>query len=274
VNQPTMYMYRYKPWTWWQRKWKVHTNIGNGAHYMYCKHFDVTKCTNDIHVWNGKNWIRDRSVSVKLGCNDRLITDDCFDDEQYEDNLCVFNNNSLWDSDSEEIYNEHAGYRDFKLFDEYCSNHQKIFSHKTSEGNGTTYYLHFDDSNITEGRWIITKDHLLATPETFCEYEDLAECIGDSWGFEDVDGDALRMYYDEHMKVHNMNCAQLFKAADSQNEEGAKWTVYVAIIGIVIVVVGCVIAVIWFYLYKKKMKHIMDGGDIQELGVDYKLMDQ
>merc|ERR1712048_539021 len=140
-TQPTYYMYREPNRGAYADAWFWSTSIG-GDKYAFCENYgwrrqhqtgkDITKCTNRIFL--GKHhslWRKfkmDDSVTVKRSCNAPLVMNDCFDKETIvNDEICVYNNKTLWDLDDEE-----ERYRSFKISDQ-CSNGETYFTHAKSE---------------------------------------------------------------------------------------------------------------------------------------------
>eukprot|EP01083_Nonionella_stella_P043987 118634_1 len=203
-NSPTYYMYRYKPFWWWKRKWYFSDTIGSESITAWCKPFEMDGCTNDMNVWLGDHWRHDRSVRVIKSCAAAFEVD-CMEDDHdtLGSGLCVSNKNTYdsWGIEGEAL---------FEVFNE-CSNENKVFYHTFNET--TTYYLHYNEyneysgSNVTSGRWIITINELLAIPVTMCENEDLLECVAGEWIFNGKTGEDLELeIYDEFMAIKNERC--------------------------------------------------------------------
>ena len=278
-TQATLYMYWVTPWHNTD-KWFISKEIGGDDKIAFCENYwtwagwrpkyvsvnqDISKCKDNVEVYTGnwlKNFAKDSSVSVSNGCEARVVTSDCFDDEQsYNDEICVFNNNTLWGDDGE-------NYRGFTVRDR-CSNGHKIFSyeHVSVEMNQTTtYHLHFDgDGNLTDGRWLVTKDNMLFTPETWCENQNLTECTEESWGYMKHEDDTISAVFDEHMRIYNMPCDQVGVYDEEPEEKNDEKTLDTAsIVGTALAVVVTGFGIIGLFCWRSRRVQAKDAQMLEQ----------
>eukprot|EP01084_Bolivina_argentea_P293278 504368_1 len=251
------------------RRWYISKNKGpigdTHSYYAMCYNQDeAAKCSTwDVYISSTGQTRTDNSVTIKTNCNQVAFTyDDCMRNNEYNDELCVFNNesNALW-----------TGYATFKIYEE-CSNEKVVYNYLDLNA---TYFIHYDayyeftDSNETSGRWIITKDQLLADIETYCESEDLLDCVEDSWIREEDETDSARIVYDKYMKVMDTECDANDGAPSNNGATKARKSSVIVLVALLCLLLLILVSAAGVAFYRRaKMKKAFVSVEDEEDVVD------
>eukprot|EP00483_Globobulimina_turgida_P010585 UN10606 len=178
----------------------------------------ITTTQNNWQILGAGGWELDSGVTL-VPCGGEPFTDDgldCLTENEYDDVLCFYSNNSLWN-----------GERDFEIHPTLCSDDKPVYRYtiynnsdenEDEFGNQNEYifriyYLHFyeeliySDGTETIGKWIITQDEITIKALATCEKDNLLECSENSWIVDDVqegefDG-ILNKVIDKYMVITN-----------------------------------------------------------------------
>ena len=136
----------------------------------------------------------------------------------YGDNICIYNDGSLWKSEYTKNGNGIVSF-DFLI----CKDDNPAFMYKyTNDNTSITYILHYESF---ENKWLLSKNTISdLTGESFCIEEDLTKCTYNKWFVKQISNDTIVDYIIDESMGYDPDC-QFDTTNNDDNDDGycGKW---------------------------------------------------
>lgn len=196
--------------------------------------------------WSGGSAYHDTldSNMVIADCGDSAFNDDdlsCLEEQEYEDEVCLSSNNTLWSGHPHRTFTVHDGlchndevvYK-YVLWNDTSPSLLTLPSGQVLDANiEATFYLHYElvyrmvTDNETVGQWWLSRDEIGTKKNriAFCDEENLMDCTSNKWivkvtehgvdgdGEDTLDGTIFNLI-DEFTSVRDGSCDIHFGSTD------------------------------------------------------------
>ena len=222
---------------------------------------DVLKPSYWMVNTGGTNYQQSHDIYISdCGSNGGFTDLDCWDNNAYQDEICISTNTSWW-----------QGEQTFEVYDQLCSHDKPVYrlivelNETTTIGfNGAVvdatvqeiFYVHYQPDyllvtdNKTTPQWMVSKNEISVEYIAVCQQEDLMKCTASKWkrkvtqiAEDDLNGIVLDLL-DSFMTVSDGACGS---SLTEENTWSSTETVVVALV-IILALTICVSA---FFIWRR-----------------------